>query len=144
MPYLNSKEIEKYCQGLLNVLDDDTAAEGAFRRAGALIEAVRSAIAPGRESPERTRAFTSALSEAASQGRGSETATVARRRGLVKWFSDIRGYGFITDEDGTEVFVHYSGIRGGGYRFLNDGQRVEFTVVRTERGLQARGVQALS
>jgi CspA family cold shock protein len=54
--------------------------------------------------------------------------------GVVKWFNDAKGYGFIQAENGEDVFVHYTGIRaGGGYRTLTEGQRVEFQVVQ-ERG----------
>jgi CspA family cold shock protein len=63
-----------------------------------------------------------------------------RESGTVKWFNAIKGYGFIERDQGEDVFVHYSGIRGEGYRALVEGQRVEFMVVQTEKGLQAEDV----
>jgi len=61
--------------------------------------------------------------------------------GLVKWFNDAKGYGFITQEDGQDVFVHYSAIQAGGFRSLAEGDRVEFEVTRGPKGLQASNVK---
>jgi CspA family cold shock protein len=66
-----------------------------------------------------------------------------RETGTVKWFSIRKGYGFIEREGENDVFVHYSGIRGDGYRNLYEGQRVEFVVEEGEKGLQAADVVAL-
>lgn len=67
-----------------------------------------------------------------------------RKRGVVKWFSRIKGYGFILPEDGeNEVFVHYSAIDGEGYRNLYEGDHVEYTEVDVGKGPQAKGVNAL-
>ena len=64
-----------------------------------------------------------------------------RVRGTVKWFNNSKGYGFITREDGEEdVFVHYSAIEADGYRSLSEGQRVEFTIEQSPKGLQASNV----
>ena len=60
-----------------------------------------------------------------------------RITGTVKWFNGAKGYGFIEREDGDDVFVHYSAILGDGYRNLNEGQRVEFTVEQGPKGPQA-------
>ncbi len=60
--------------------------------------------------------------------------------GVVKWFSSKKGYGFITMEDGQEVFVHYSAIDGNGFRSLEQGERVQFEVNQGPKGLQASGV----
>ena len=62
-------------------------------------------------------------------------------QGLVKWFNDAKGYGFITQEDGQDVFVHYSAIQGSGFRSLAEGDRVEFEVTRGPKGLQAANVK---
>ena len=62
-------------------------------------------------------------------------------QGLVKWFNDAKGYGFITQEDGQDVFVHYSAIQGSGFRTLAEGDRVEFEVTRGPKGLQAANVK---
>jgi CspA family cold shock protein len=60
-----------------------------------------------------------------------------REVGSVKWFDAKKGYGFINREDGEDVFVHYSAIKGEGYRVLKDGQKVEFEVVEGRKGLEA-------
>lgn len=60
--------------------------------------------------------------------------------GVVKWFSSKKGYGFITMEDGQEVFVHYSSIDGNGFRSLDQGEEVQFEVAQGPKGLQASKV----
>ena len=62
-------------------------------------------------------------------------------QGLVKWFNDAKGYGFITQEDGQDVFVHFSAVQGSGFRSLAEGERVEFEVTRGPKGLQAANVK---
>ena len=70
--------------------------------------------------------------------------SVNRSTGVVKWFSRVKGYGFIEPEGGDkDVFVHFSAIIGEGYRNLEEGQRVEFSMEETEKGPQAVQVQAL-
>jgi len=66
-----------------------------------------------------------------------------RREGQVKWFNSAKGFGFITVDNGDEVFVHFRSIRGEGRRSLGDGQRVSFVVASTEKGPQAEDVQPL-
>jgi len=66
-----------------------------------------------------------------------------RVRGTVKWFNAPKGYGFIERENESDVFVHYRGIRGEGYRTLEDGQKVEFSIVETPKGLQAEDVAVI-
>ena len=61
-------------------------------------------------------------------------------RGKVKWFSNQKGYGFITPESGADVFVHHSAIIGDGYKTLEEGQEVEFEVVQSPKGEQAKNV----
>ena len=60
-----------------------------------------------------------------------------REQGTVKWFNATKGYGFITREGGDDVFVHYSAIEAEGYKTLNEGQRVEFTITQGPKGLAA-------
>ena len=66
-----------------------------------------------------------------------------RVTGTVKWFNAAKGFGFISPENGEDVFVHFSAISGGGFRELTEGQRVEFSVERGPKGLQATNVVAL-
>lgn len=61
-------------------------------------------------------------------------------RGTVKWFNDSKGYGFIEQSGGDDVFVHFSAIMGDGFRTLREGEEVEFEVQETEKGLQAANV----
>jgi cold shock protein len=60
--------------------------------------------------------------------------------GTVKWFSDKKGYGFISQEDGKDVFVHFSSINGNGFRTLAEGQAVTFELEETDRGPVAKNV----
>jgi CspA family cold shock protein len=62
-------------------------------------------------------------------------------QGQVKWFNDAKGYGFITQEGGEDVFVHYSAIQAQGFKSLVEGDRVEFEVTRGPKGLQAANVR---
>ena len=64
----------------------------------------------------------------------------ARESGIVKWFNDAKGYGFIQRDEGGDVFVHYSAILGVGFRSLAEGQRVEFNTEEGDKGPQARNV----
>ena len=61
-------------------------------------------------------------------------------KGNVKWFNNDKGYGFIDYLDGEDIFVHYSAIKQKGYKTLSEGQAVEFELVRTDKGLQAKNV----
>ena len=61
-------------------------------------------------------------------------------QGRVKWFNNAKGYGFIVQEDGPEVFVHYSAIEGEGYKTLAEGQEVEFEIADSDKGPQATNV----
>lgn len=61
--------------------------------------------------------------------------------GTVKWFNAEKGYGFITDENGKDIFAHYSAIKGEGYKSLENGQPVTFDVVEGSRGPQAANIE---
>ncbi len=62
------------------------------------------------------------------------------QKGTVKWFNGTKGYGFISRDDGDDLFVHYSEIQSDGFRSLNEGDRVEFEVTEGKKGLQASKV----
>jgi cold shock protein len=75
---------------------------------------------------------------------GKEEDSMSERiTGTVKWFNTTKGYGFITREDGPDVFVHYSAIQTDGFRNLEEGDRVEFSVEQSSKGPQASNVVKL-
>ncbi|KGK83042.1 cold-shock protein [Pseudomonas phenolilytica] len=86
---------------------------------------------PQRERPRQQRAPAASVS-----GAGRETGT-------VKWFNTSKGFGFISRDSGDDVFVHFRAIRGEGHRVLTEGQRVEFTIMMRDKGLQAEDVVTL-
>jgi CspA family cold shock protein len=81
--------------------------------------------------------------------RGSQWGSLGRREeisvatGTVKFFNSEKGYGFISREQGDDVFVHYSNIEGRGYRSLEEGQKVEFDVAPGRKGEEAQNVRAI-
>ncbi len=79
--------------------------------------------------------------EAEESGESEETGE--KVEGTVKWFSNPKGYGFISREEGEDVFVHYSAIQGAGFRSLSAGERVEFVVKSSEKGPRADQVRSL-
>jgi CspA family cold shock protein len=64
-------------------------------------------------------------------------------QGTVKWFNDAKGYGFVSRTNGEDVFVHFSAIQSSGFKSLQEGQAVQFEVVKGPKGLQADNVQVL-
>jgi CspA family cold shock protein len=64
-------------------------------------------------------------------------------QGTVKWFNDAKGFGFISRQNGEDVFVHFSAIKSNGFRSLQEGAAVQFNVVKGPKGLQAENVQPL-
>ncbi len=64
-------------------------------------------------------------------------------QGTVKWFNESKGYGFITADEGKDVFVHFSAIQGEGFKTLNEGQKVSFDIINGEKGPQAANVVKL-
>jgi len=65
-------------------------------------------------------------------------------QGIVKWFNDRKGYGFISQEDGNDVFVHFSSIEADGYKTLAEGDQVEFDIEESDRGPEAKNVKKQS
>ena len=64
--------------------------------------------------------------------------------GKVKWFDNKKGFGFIAQESGQDIFVHYSSIEGGGFKTLNEGEEVSFDVISGDKGLKAQNVHRVS
>jgi CspA family cold shock protein len=62
-------------------------------------------------------------------------------QGIVKWFNDRKGYGFISQEEGNDVFVHFSSIESTGYKTLSEGDRVDFDIEESDRGPEAKNVK---
>jgi cold shock protein len=80
---------------------------------------------------------------AVTGGAASATKEVKMAQGTVKWFNGDRGYGFIAVDGGPDVFVHVSAITGGGYRSLEEGQKVEFDITQGQKGPQAENVRVI-
>jgi CspA family cold shock protein len=68
---------------------------------------------------------------------------MATTTGTVKWFDEAKGFGFISQESGPDVFAHYSAIKGDGFKTLAEGQKVEFTIVQGQKGPQADNIVPL-
>ena len=86
---------------------------------------------------------TSRRANGVSTTRSKELVEMAdRENGTVKWFNDAKGFGFISRENGEDVFVHFRAIQSQGFKSLKEGQKVSFTVVQGQKGLQADAVEA--
>lgn len=79
-------------------------------------------------------------SDTDSTDHNSPQAEGPREAGTVKWFNTTKGFGFISRDNGDDIFVHFRAIRGEGHRILSEGQRVEYSVISREKGLQAEDV----
>jgi CspA family cold shock protein len=75
--------------------------------------------------------------------KGNKSTKHMAEQGTVKWFNDAKGYGFISRQNGEDVFVHFSAIQAGGFKSLQEGQTVQFDVTKGPKGWQAENVQAV-
>ena len=78
-----------------------------------------------------------------TEGAASISKKVKMAQGTVKWFNGDKGYGFIAVDGGQDVFVHFSAITAGGYRSLEEGQKVEFDITQGQKGPQAENVKVI-
>jgi len=74
---------------------------------------------------------------------GTEGRDIAVAEGQVKWFNEKKGYGFIQQDGGKDLFVHYTAIQGDGFKTLTEGQRVRFEIEETDKGPKAKNVQII-
>ena len=98
--------------------------------------------------PNRAAALAPNKQDSASGRSDSSSAIQSRKhdqmeQGTVKWFNDAKGFGFISRQNGEDVFVHYSAINSSGFKSLQEGQAVQFNVVKGPKGWQAADVQPL-
>jgi len=101
---------------------------------------------PGRAAQPAVTKDTRQAAPARTQGKTTASATASdgpREHGTVKWFNVSKGFGFITKDNGEEIFVHFRSIRGGGRRGLRDGQAVSFVVAQSDKGPQAEDVESI-
>jgi cold shock CspA family protein len=108
-----------------------------------LVPLVVMAVIMGVASPYWMKSIQPAVVSTLPQTALNSNAIPGMEQGIVKWFNDAKGYGFISRESGEDVFVHSSAIQGNGYRSLQEGQAVTFNVVKGPKGWQAENVQVL-
>jgi CspA family cold shock protein len=105
-------------------------------------------LAPALE-PNRAAAALAPTKQDSASGRSDSSSAIQSRKhdqmeqGTVKWFNDAKGFGFISRQNGEDVFVHYSAINSSGFKSLQEGQAVQFNVVKGPKGWQAADVQPL-
>jgi CspA family cold shock protein len=105
-------------------------------------------LAPALE-PNRAAAALAPNKQDSASGRSDSSSAIQSRKhdqmeqGTVKWFNDAKGFGFISRQNGEDVFVHYSAINSSGFKSLQEGQAVQFNVVKGPKGWQAADVQPL-
>jgi CspA family cold shock protein len=118
-----------------------TAFCGATIATALLVSLPSGNSAPAQKNTKKTRP---APKSAGGKSTGHTTASDGpREHGQVKWFNVSKGFGFITKDDGEEIFVHFRSIRGGGRRGLRDGQQVSFVVADSDKGPQAEDVEGI-
>ena len=114
---------------------------GEIPAAGQL--AGRTSTPPARSVTGWPKAIVASAGPLAVAGAAPTTKKVKMAQGTVKWFNGDKGYGFIAVEGGPDVFVHFSAITGGGYRSLEEGQKVEFDITQGQKGPQAENVRVI-
>ena len=107
-------------------------------------QSMKGTRAAGRERPAGRARGGGSPRPAPAPSAGGDAAPGGRQRGAVKWFNASKGFGFIRDDDGGEIFVHFSAIASEGFKTLTEGDRVEFDVVPGERGKQAANVTRIA
>jgi CspA family cold shock protein len=104
---------------------------------------------PAALEPNRAAAALAPTKQDSASGRSDSSSAIQSRKhnqmeqGTVKWFNDAKGFGFISRQNGEDVFVHYSAINSSGFKSLQEGQAVQFNVVKGPKGWQAADVQPL-
>ncbi len=143
LPRLNSRKIVDYCQSLLDILDDPSRTESAFRRASAVIFSCQFQWGSTSKRLEKNRAFTGELIAEAEKHSAKSVSSSMNERffGTVKEFDCTLGYGSLLGDDEREYFVHNDQIPGQLRQLFSIGQRVEFTPYQTEQGTQAIDVE---
>ena len=99
-------------------------------------------LATTQSQPSVARQRTTTTTPRKTQQAHTAVSSSEREKGTVKWFNTSKGFGFISRDSGDDVFVHFRAIRGEGHRVLVEGQRVEFTIMMRDKGLQAEDVVA--
>ena len=98
---------------------------------------------PGVSSTRPTKQDSASVRSDSSSAIQSQEIRTSMEQGTVKWFNDAKGFGFISRQNGEDVFVHYSAINSSGFKSLQEGQAVQFNVVKGPKGWQAADVQPL-
>jgi CspA family cold shock protein len=111
--------------------------------AEAVVEAEAAAEVEGEEEAVELQVEEAEVVEAEAEESDEAEEAGEKVEGTVKWFSNPKGYGFISREGGEDVFVHYSAIQGSGFRSLSAGERVEFVVKPSDKGPRAAQVRSL-
>jgi cold shock CspA family protein len=139
-PLMNSKKIDPYCIKIQDVLLDENTAFSEFIKTTEMIQSVLRKYDYTPKEATRRRNITIDLINLTKIKRDF-THKPSRQIGDVDWFEDIRGYGVIKNDTGDEFFVHYSAIRGKGYRSLIKGQKVEFSIIKNGGRFDALDVE---
>lgn len=143
-PPLNSKKMNDYCEELMKILKDPVKVKQGFLEASKLMDKALKKSSYSVYESSRRKFFTDSLEtlsrKCTEEPCGKSIASTERKNGVVDWFSDTRGYGFVLADDNESYFVHFKEIQGDGYKTLNEGDSVSFIGVNTEKGFQAQNV----